>query len=101
MSYLAAQKDGSLLLTVYIQPRASSTRIIGLHGEAVKIGISAPPVDGKANAAVIEYLAGFFRIPKSAVSIKSGRQSRTKHLLLKSVSLSEAGRMLESALEGS
>ena len=102
VEYLAAHKDGALRLTVYIQPRASSTRIIGLHGgphgEAVKIGITAPPVDGRANGAVIEFLADFFRIPKSAVTIKAGLQGRTKQVTLTGISLAEASRLLAAAV---
>jgi hypothetical protein len=96
--YLIEQQDSSLLLTVYIQPRASRNRIAGLHGEAVKLCITAPPVDGKANSAVVAYLADLFSLPKQDIALKSGRQSRTKRLVIKNISLTEATRLLGLAL---
>ena len=62
----AAEK---LTLRLYIQPKASRDAIIGLHGDEVKIAITAPPVDGKANAHLVKFLAKQFRVPKSQVSI--------------------------------
>jgi len=67
MTYLRALADGdSISLSIHVQPKASRTRIAGLHGDAVKLCITSPPVDGKANAAVIQFLAKLFKIPKAA-----------------------------------
>lgn len=98
MPYLQQQEDGTVALTVYVQPRASKTRFTGQHGEALKLCITAPPVEGKANAAVIAYLARLFRIPKSAVTIKSGTQGRTKTLIINHLDFSDARRLLDKAL---
>lgn len=76
--YLTVQTDGSLLLRLHVQPRAAQNRIAGLQGEALKLRLSAPPVDGKANKAVLAYLASLLSLPKSALSLKSGQQSRQK-----------------------
>ena len=63
---------------VYVQPRSSKNMIVGPHGDAIKIKLTAPPVDNAANNMCIEYLAKTFNISKSAVDIVSGHNSRTK-----------------------
>ncbi|MDH4320954.1 MAG: DUF167 family protein [Desulfobulbaceae bacterium] len=98
MEYLTAGNDGAPLLTVYVQPKASHNKIAGLHGDAVKLMITAPPVDGQANKAVINYIAKLFRIPKSQVTLQSGQQSRTKRLRLEGVNLREAEAILNQTL---
>jgi uncharacterized protein len=96
--YLREEKDGTLALTVYVQPKASRDRIIGLHGEAVKLSIKAPPVDGKANVAVGRFLAELLGLPGSAVVLRSGQQGRTKKFLLHGLSLAEAQTILAKVL---
>lgn len=98
MNSLCQDKEGSVILAVYIQPRASANRIVGLHGQAIKLAITAPPVDGKANAAVIAFLANFFKLPKAAVTLKSGKQSRSKRFSLSGISMNEAETLLATAL---
>jgi uncharacterized protein (TIGR00251 family) len=66
-----------------VQPRASRNAIVGTMGDAVKLAITAPPVDGKANGAVIEYLAELFRVPKSSVVIVSGDTGRNKLIAIR------------------
>jgi len=82
MSYLQALPDGNLLLSLYVQPRSSRNELAGLHGDALKLRLTTPPVDGKANKAVISFLAKQLKIPKSAIRIRSGLQNRSKKLLL-------------------
>lgn len=72
--------DGRITLTLHIQPGAKKTEVAGRHGEALKIRLAAPPVDGKANEALIRYIAERLKLPKSAVSLKSGQTSRQKVL---------------------
>ncbi|MDD2744389.1 MAG: DUF167 domain-containing protein [Rhodocyclaceae bacterium] len=72
--------DGRITLTLHIQPGAKKTGFAGLHGEALKIRLAAPPVDGKANEALIKFVAETLKLPKSAVSLKSGQSSRSKVL---------------------
>ncbi len=86
MPYLSSQSDGSLLLRLHVQPRAAQSQIAGLQGEALKLRLSAPPVDGKANRAVLAFLADLFSLPKSALRLKSGQQSRQKTVLVSGVS---------------
>jgi uncharacterized protein (TIGR00251 family) len=76
--------DGDdLLLNVHVQPRSREDRIMGLHGDALKIKISSPPVDGKANQYLCTYLAKLCGISKGAVSIESGDTARRKRVRLK------------------
>ena len=70
------------LLTVHVQPGAKTTEIVGLHGDALKIRLAAPPVDGKANASLIAFIADRLGIAKSAVSVKSGQTSRRKTIAI-------------------
>ncbi len=72
------EREGSVRFTVHVQPRASRTEVAGVHGDALKIRLSAPPVDGAANAALVEFLADTFAIPRRAVRILAGDTSRAK-----------------------
>jgi uncharacterized protein (TIGR00251 family) len=67
-----------LILKIYVQPRASKNQVAGLHGDALKIRLTAPPVDGEANKMCTQYLAKLFKLPKSAVQLVAGQTSRTK-----------------------
>ena len=80
MSWLSRAADGSVILTLHIQPGAKKTEITGLHGEALKIRLAAPPVDGKANAALIAFLAKACGVSKSAVELVSGDTCRAKRV---------------------
>jgi uncharacterized protein (TIGR00251 family) len=68
----------SLTLTLHIQPGAKKTEVAGEHGDALKIRLAAPPVDGKANAALLAFVAEELGVAKSAVTLKSGQTSRRK-----------------------
>ncbi len=73
--------DGQdLILECHLQPKASSDAFAGLHGERLKIRLTAPPVDGKANAQLLVFLARAFAVAKSQVSLESGLQSRLKRV---------------------
>lgn len=74
--------DGGIRVRVHVVPRASKTEIIGLQGESLKVRLQAPPVDGKANAALCEFFADLAGIPKRQVSVVAGQTSREKTLLL-------------------
>jgi len=66
------------MLFCHLQPKASRDEFAGQHGERLKIRITAPPVDGKANAHLIEFLAAQFAVAKQAVTIVSGETGRQK-----------------------
>ncbi|CAK8721646.1 UPF0235 protein CDV28_12527 [Candidatus Electronema halotolerans] len=94
MPCLQARSDGGLLLSVHVQPGAARTELAGMHGDALKLRLAAPPVDGKANKAVIAFLAQLLHLPKSAVVIRSGLRSRAKTLLLTGIAEHEARSLL-------
>ena len=79
MSAVSICEDG-LVLRLYIQPKASRDAIVGLHGDEVKVAITAPPVDGQANAHLVKYLAKQFRVAKSQVVIEKGELGRHKQV---------------------
>lgn len=71
-----------ITLTLHIQPGAKRTEIVGLHGDALKIKLSAPPVDGCANEALLKFIAELFDVPLRQVEIRQGKQSRRKVVLV-------------------
>jgi uncharacterized protein (TIGR00251 family) len=69
-----------LLLRVQLLPRASCNEFAGIHGNALKVRITAPPVDGRANAALVAFLAEAFGVAKRRVTLLQGKTGRTKKL---------------------
>ncbi|MDP1574093.1 MAG: DUF167 domain-containing protein [Coxiellaceae bacterium] len=74
------------ILTVYLQPDAKKSEIVGLHDGNIKIKVKSPPVDGKANAALINFISEFFDAPKSSITIISGDKSRLKKVAIANLS---------------
>lgn len=71
-----------MLVAVRVQPKASANRLAGLHDGALKLALTAPPVDNRANKAAAEFLARLLGVPKSSVTLRSGGQSRSKTFLV-------------------
>ena len=94
MSWLVADDHG-VTLRLHIQPGAKKTEAAGLHGEALKIRLAAPPVDGKANACLIAFLADQFGVARSAVSLLSGETSRAKRVHVSGVTDAAAKALLD------
>lgn len=94
--WLRAAGDG-VTLTLHIQPGAKKSGVVGIHGDALKIRLAAPPVDGKANAALIEFIATALDVSKSQVTLKSGQTSRRKVLTVQAVSCATALHLLNQA----
>ncbi|MGR2766323.1 DUF167 family protein YggU [Photobacterium sp. GSS17] len=83
MTTQAVTRSGDdLRLRLYIQPKASRDQLVGLHGDELKVAITAPPVDGKANAHLTKYLAKLFRVAKGQVVIEKGELGRHKQVLI-------------------
>ena len=74
------EKDGTVSFAVRVQPRANRDEIVGEHQDALKIRITAPPVDDRANQALRKLLASRLKVPLAAVRIASGERSRTKRV---------------------
>lgn len=85
MSWYAWRGD-DLLLTLRVQPRASRDELVGPLGDALKVRITAPPVDGKANEHLIRFLAKAFGVPRSAVELLSGDTGRDKRFCIRAPS---------------
>lgn len=67
-----------ITLTLHVQPGAKRTEITGLHGEALKLKLAAPPIEGRANEALLRFIADQFDVPLRQVELKQGGQSRHK-----------------------
>jgi uncharacterized protein len=96
---LRETKDG-VTVAVRAQPGAKKTAIVGVYGEGdaahLKIAVQAPPIEGRANEALIKFLADKFDLPKSSVEIVSGELSRSKVFLLRGATLMQVQTVLDS-----
>jgi uncharacterized protein (TIGR00251 family) len=75
-------KNQDVIIDIHAQPGAKRSEVVGEHGGRLKIAIASPPVDGKANSALIAFLAKTLGVSKSSVSILSGETSRQKRLIV-------------------
>ena len=81
MSWITESKD-RVILNIHATPRASKSQVQGLHGDALKVRLQAPPVDGKANEALLEFLAKTLGIPQRQISLVSGQTNRQKRIAI-------------------
>lgn len=95
-------RDGARFL-VRVVPRASRTAVAGVVGEgdqaALKIALQAPPVEGRANAALIEFLAELLRVRRADIAIAGGEHRRIKTILVRGRTAAEVGQLLRGVLE--
>lgn len=71
-----------IVLELHVQPGAKRTEMAGAHGGRIKVRLAAPPVDGKANEALVEFLAEHYGVPRRSVTIESGLHSRQKKVTI-------------------
>jgi uncharacterized protein (TIGR00251 family) len=94
------EHPGGCTLAVRVQPGAKKTAITGIYGEGaqarLKVALQAPPIDGRANEALIVFLAEMFDLPRSAVTISHGQTGRSKLVSLQGISIAEAQSRLQS-----
>ncbi len=83
MTWYRSDPAHNIVLTVHIQPGAKRTEVVGLHGDALKIKLAAAPIEGKANAALLKFLAKKFKVSGSQVTLKYGAKSRHKVIEIK------------------
>jgi len=88
------ERDGSVVLAVRVQPRASKDEIAGEMSGALKVRLRAPAVEDRANEALVEFLAQLLKTPKSAVRILSGDRSRTKRIEIRGVTAQQIQALL-------
>lgn len=94
--WLQITGKGDLQVTVHVQPGAKTTSCAGIHGDALKIRLHAPPVDGKANQALIAWLAKTLGCPQSAIELIRGQTSRRKTLSINSNDAEALSRQLRA-----
>ena len=85
-AWLGQNASGDLILCLHVQPGARKTEIVGLHGEVLKVRLAAAPVDGKANAALIAFMAEALGVTKRQVELLGGTASREKRLRISGAS---------------
>ena len=85
------------LISVHAQPGAKKSAVAGLHGDALKVRVAAPPVEGKANEALTAFVARALGLPRRAVSIVKGESSREKVLLIADASADPARLLLKES----
>jgi uncharacterized protein (TIGR00251 family) len=96
---------GGVTLAVRAQPGAKKTAIVGIYGESaasqMKIAVQAPPIEGRANSALIAFLADTFGLSKNGVELVSGELSRSKVFLLRGVSVAQVEALLKDSKQDS
>lgn len=89
------RNDDVVTLTLHVQPGAKRSEIAGLHGEALKVRLAAPPIEGRANEVLLKFMAALFDVPLRQVELKQGGQSRHKVVTITGSEV-EPGRLLNS-----
>jgi uncharacterized protein (TIGR00251 family) len=82
------------VLSLYVQPRASRTEVVGRYGDAIKIRVAAAPEDGAANEVLVRFLAEHLSVPRSALTLRSGAGARRKRVVVNGLDTAEAVRRL-------
>lgn len=90
------QTTEGLLVRLHVQPRAKRCEIVGIHNSALKVKVTAPPVDDAANRAIVEYFSSLLGMPKSNIQITAGLKSRDKTIQIKGIALLSFIRALET-----
>jgi len=88
---------GGVRITVRLAPRAARDRVLGVHGEALKIAVTAPPVEGKANRHLLKFLAGRLGVAPGALTLVSGEHAREKVIEAVGVRAADAEAILGKA----
>jgi uncharacterized protein (TIGR00251 family) len=90
-------RHGGVRFAVHVQPRASRNELVGAHGNAIKVRLSAVPVDGAANEALVTFLATYFAVPMRSVRIISGAHSRAKVVEVDGIAVDDVRRLITNA----
>ena len=90
VSALVGEVEGGVVISVHVQPRAGRTEITGRHGDALKIRVAAPPVQGRATEAARVALADALHVSQAAVTLESGESSRLKRFRIDGLTLADA-----------
>jgi hypothetical protein len=97
MALWMTKHNGRVRFWVQVQPRAAANRVLGDHDRALKVALTAPPVDGAANKLCCRFLADLLGVAKSRVEVVSGHASRRKLLAVEGLDIDDVRRRLEAA----
>ena len=97
---MAVQQGDSVTFSVKVHPKARRERLAGILGNALKLEITALPIEGKANEACIRFFADLLKVPRSSVTIAAGNSSRNKVIRVVGISAARAQEALTAALNG-
>jgi uncharacterized protein (TIGR00251 family) len=89
--------EAGVRLRVHVKPRTSRNAVLGVRGGALEVAVTAPPVEGAANEAVVEAVAAYFGVPRRRVTLLSGATSRTKRLAVEGLTPADVLERLDSA----
>ena len=89
--------DGGVTVAIYAQPNAKRAGIVGIHGEALKIKVASPAVDGAANASLLEFIAALVGVKSRDVTLVRGAANRQKVIEIRGISLAHARTSLAPA----
>jgi uncharacterized protein (TIGR00251 family) len=92
------ESAGAVTFTVKVHPRARKNAITGEFGDALKVSLTAPPLEGRANKACIEFFAKLLKLPQSSVTIASGQTSRNKVIRIWGMTANDVRRILQEPL---
>ena len=91
---MSGERAARATLVVHVVPRAKRTEVVGRHGDAIRIRLAAPPVDGAANDELVRFLAERLGVPRALVTVKTGATGRRKTVAIDGVTLQHAERVL-------
>ncbi len=98
-AYLSTLSDGTVLLSLHVQPKASKSRVVGLHDGCLKVAVAAPPIEGRANKEVVKLVAGILGIAARQVTVKTGALSRKKLLVITALPEAAIRAVVEKTLQ--
>ena len=96
MAWLVATRDG-VVLSLHCQPRAKASRVVGLHDDRLKLQLQAPPLENRANEALVAWLADQLSLPHKQIEILTGHTNRQKRVLVRGTTLEQVERLLTTA----
>lgn len=93
MAWIAETNDG-VVLSLHCQPGARASRVVGLHDDRLKLQVQAPPLENRANEALVAWLAVQLSLPRKQIEILTGQTSRQKRVLVRGATLEQVERLL-------
>ena len=96
MAWIAETIDG-LVLSLHCQPGAKASKVVGLHGERLKLQVQAPPLENRANEALVAWLADQLSLPRKQIELLTGHTSRQKRVLVRGATLEQVQRLLPAS----